>query len=309
MLTYVVRRLFFAIFVLWGALTIIFIVIRSIPGNPAEVLLGPSATPDEVAALSNRLGLQQPLPLQYALFLQHVVHGDFGTSSQFGVPAFALVLQRVPASAELAAVAMSIVLVAGFTLGPLLASIADTKLDRFATSVVFFTQALPDFWIAILLLMMFSGRLGLLPAEGKSDWHSFVLPAITLAFPFSCVLIRFVRSGILDVQRSGYIQTARAKGLSPWVIFRRHSLRNMLIPVLTIVGVQLGMLFSGAAIVETVYNWPGVGQLFLNAITYRDYSVVQVDVFLFACVFVGINFTVDILYAYIDPRIRLGRES
>lgn len=306
MLSYVARRLLFAIFVLWGALTVIFIVVRSIPGNPAEVLLGANATPEEIAALSARLGLSQPLPLQYGIFLRGAVHGDFGQSSQFGVPAFGLVLQRVPASAELAGIAIAIVLLAGFSLGSLLAAFAHTKLDRFATSIVSFVQALPDFWVAIMLLALFSNALGLLPPEGKAGWQTFVMPTITLAFPFSCVLVRFIRAGIIDVRRNRYIVTARAKGVPEWVIFRKHVLRNMLIPVVTIVGVQIGMLFSGAAIVETVFNWPGVGQLLINAITFRDYSVVEADVFLFACTFVGINLIVDVLYAYIDPRVRLG---
>lgn len=305
MIAYLLKRLFFSIFVLWGAVTVIFIVIRAIPGNPAEVLLGANATPPEIAALTAKLGLNEPWPVQYAAYLESVVRGDFGNSSQFGRPALPLVLDRVPASAELAGVAMAIALVTGFTVGPLLAAAPGTKIDRAVTSTVFFVQALPGFWVGILLLMLFASRMTLLPAEGKGGWQTFVMPAVTLAFPFACVLIRFVRSGIVDVRRSGYVQAARAKGLSESVIFRKHILRNMLIPVITIAGVQLGMLFSGAAIIETVFNWPGVGQLFLNAIAFRDYSLVEADVFLFALVFVAVNLLVDLLYAYIDPRIRL----
>jgi peptide/nickel transport system permease protein len=307
MLTYIARRLAFSIFVLLAAATIIFVVIRAVPGNPAQVLLGPSATPDEIAALTQKLGLNQPFPIQYVKFILGVLHLDFGNSSQFGVPAWPLVLERVPASAELAGVAMLLVLVTAFAVGPLLAQVPGSVADRVGTMAILLIQGLPGFWVGILLLLAFVDRLHLLPPFGNGGWENFVMPAITLAFPFAAVMTRFVRAGVIEVLSSGYIQVARAKGLGRMRIFYKHVLRNMLITILTVAGVQMGLLFSGAAIVETVFDWPGVGQLLLNAITYRDYGLVEADIFLFAAAYVGINFIVDILYGYVDPRVRSAR--
>lgn len=303
---YILRRLAFSVIVIFAAVTVIFIVIRAIPGNPAEVLAGPNATRAEVAALARRIGLNQPEIVQFGKFLWGVVRLNFGNSSQFTTPALALVMSRAGASAELAGVSMAGVVVVAFTVGPLLARIPGRHLDRAATSALMFVQALPTFWVGLLLLLVFVDRLNILPPGGQSGASSFIMPAIALGFPFACVLARLVRSGMIEVMDSPYIQTARAKGLPEWRVFWKHSIRNMLIPVLTVGGVQLGMLFAGAAIIETVFNWPGIGSLLINAINFRDYSVVESCVFIFACVFVAVNFIVDVLYAYIDPRVRVS---
>lgn len=305
MTSYVMRRLVFSIFVLFGAVTVIFIVVRAIPGNPAEVLLGVTATKAEIAAMTRRLGLDQPEIVQYGKFLWGVLHLDFGESIQFGSPAFPLAVSRIGASAELACVSMAGVLMVAFTVGPLLARIPGHAADRAATSTLVFIQALPPFWVALLLLLFLVDDFDLLPPGGEAGAASFVMPAFALGFPFACVLARLVRAGLIEVMDSAYVQSARAKGLSEFRIFWKHSLRNMLIPVVTVGGVQLGLLFAGAAIIETVFNWPGIGSLLINAINFRDYSVVESCVFVFACAFVIINFVVDILYAYIDPRVRI----
>jgi peptide/nickel transport system permease protein len=204
---------------------------------------------------------------------------------------------------------MLLVVVVAFTLGPLLAQREGSVLDRAGTTAVLLIQGLPGFWVGILLLLLLVDRLRLLPPFGESGLESFVMPAITLAFPFAAVMTRLVRAGVIEVMASGYIQVARAKGLGSHRIFFKHVIRNLLIRILTVAGVQLGLLFSGAAIVETIFDWPGVGQLLLNAITYRDYSVVEADVFIFAFAYVGINFLVDVLYGYVDPRIRTARSG
>lgn len=307
MASYVLRRIGFSVFVVLCAVTIIFIVIRSIPGNPALLLLGPDATKQDVASLAKKMGLDRSIVVQYGIFMRQVAELSFGTSSQFGKSALPLVMSRVPASLELAGAAMVIVIVVAFTAGPLLAHRAGSRSDQLGSNTLIFIQGLPNFWVGLIMLLILVDRFKLLPPGGRGGWQSFVLPAVTLGFPFACVLARLSREGFIQTLDSGYARTARAKGLSEWSVLRHHCLRNMLIPVLTVGGVQLGMLFSGAAIVETIFNWPGVGQLLLNGISNSDYSVVEADIFIFAVGFVLVNLIVDLLYAWIDPRIRLAR--
>jgi peptide/nickel transport system permease protein len=306
MTSYILRRLAFSVLVVLAALVVIFIVIRAVPGNPAEVLLGVNATHSEIVALTKRLGLNEPEIVQFGKFLWGVAQLNFGNSSQFSTPALPLALSRVGASAELAGVSMAGVVVFAFTVGPLLARIPGRRVDRETTSTLMFVQALPPFWVGLLFLLVFVNHLNMFPPGGMSGLTSFILPAIALGFPFACVLARLVRSGLIEVMDSAYIQTARAKGMPEWRVFWKHSIRNMLIPVLTVAGVQLGYLFAGAAIIETVFNWPGIGSLLINAISYRDYSLIEACIFIFACAFVALNFITDMLYAYIDPRIRIS---
>ncbi|HLI15132.1 MAG TPA: ABC transporter permease [Acidimicrobiales bacterium] len=307
MIAYVLRRIVFSVIVILVAVSTIFIVVRSLPGNPAQLLLGPDATPAAIARLARQMGLDRGIFVQYGYFLRDVLHLDFGNSSQFGQPALSIVMARVPASLELAGVSMTMVLIVAFVLGPLLAWRPDSRLDQLVSGALMFIQGLPGFWVGVILLLVLVDNLRLLPPGGRSNWESFIMPAITLGFPFACVLARLTRDGFVDVLQSGYVRTARAKGLSEWRVLRKHCLRNMLIPIVTVGGVQLGMLFSGAAIVETIFNWPGIGQSLLNGILNDDYAIVEADIFVFAVGFVAVNFIVDVLYAYIDPRIRLGR--
>jgi len=306
-IAYVLRRIVFSVIVILVAVSTIFIVVRSLPGNPAQLLLGPDATPAAIARLARQMGLDRGIFVQYGYFLRDVLHLDFGNSSQFGQPALSIVMARVPASLELAGVSMTMVLIVAFVLGPLLAWRPDSRLDQLVSGALMFIQGLPGFWVGVILLLVLVDNLRLLPPGGRSNWESFIMPAITLGFPFACVLARLTRDGFVDVLQSGYVRTARAKGLSEWRVLRKHCLRNMLIPIVTVGGVQLGMLFSGAAIVETIFNWPGIGQSLLNGILNDDYAIVEADIFVFAVGFVAVNFIVDVLYAYIDPRIRLGR--
>lgn len=306
MIYYLARRLVYSVFVLLFVATVIFIVVRAVPGNPAQVLLGPNATPDEIMHESQKLGLNQPLVSQYGKYLLGVSHLDFGNSSQFGTSAMSIVMDRLPASGLLAGASMLVALVIAFGLGPVMASRVDTRFERGTLLGILFVQALPEFWVGLLLLLVLTNQFLLLPAEGLSGWKSLVMPAITLSYPFACVLTRLVRSGVLDVQSAPYIQAAQSKGLSASHIFLKHSLRNMLVPILTVAGVQLGMLFSGAAVVETVFNWPGVGLLLVSGIQYRDYGLVEADIFVFAAVFLILNVLVDLSYALIDPRVRVG---
>lgn len=303
---YVARRLFFAIFVLWGAVTIIFLVVRLVPGDPALLTLGPDATADQIAAVRERMGLDQSLVAQYVQYLQNVLALDFGESYRMRMDAMELVMSRAPESARLAVTALSISLVIGIPLGVVAALKPHSLLDRAVTTASLVTQSLPNFWVGIVFILIFARTFDLLPSSGSATWRHLILPSVTLALPFLAILVRLVRSGLLEIVHEGYVQTARAKGLLERVVIFRHATRNALIPVVTVVGLQFAGLLSGTVIVETVFAWPGIGRLLVDAINNRDYAVLQAAIFVIAAIFVLLNLLVDVLYGYLDPRVRVA---
>ncbi|NIK61845.1 nickel ABC transporter permease [Kribbella shirazensis] len=303
---YVVRRLFFSLFVLWGAVTIIFVVLRLVPGDPAYIMLGPDADQAQVAALRAQLGLDQPLIQQYATYLANVVHLDFGESFRLNADSMSLVLQRVPATIQLASTALLLSLLIGLPLGVVAALRAHSWVDRTISVFSLMGQSTPSFWLGIVLILVFARGLKVLPSAGSGTWSHLVLPTITLALPFLAILVRLTRSGLLEVVHEGYVQTARAKGLGEGIVILVHALRNALIPIVTVVGLQFGALLGGTVIVETVFAWPGVGRLLIDSIGRRDYGVVQASILLVATIFVVINLLVDLLYGFLDPRVRLA---
>lgn len=303
---YVARRLFFAVFVLWGAVTVIFLVIRLIPGDPVTVMLGPTATVEQVAAAKQRYGLDEPFLTQYIVYLQNVARLDFGVSLRLGRTASGLVASRLPATARLAATSMAIALVVSFPLGIAAALRPRSIWDRIVSTASLVGQSAPTFWVGIMLILLFARRLQLLPSAGDDTWRHLIMPSVTLALPFISLLVRLIRSGLLEVLHEGYVQTARAKGLRESTVLIHHAVRNMLIPVVTVAGLQFGALLGGTVIVETVFAWPGVGRLLVNAIYNRDYAVVQAAIAVIAGIFVLINLAVDVLYGYLDPRVRVG---
>ncbi|MDX2973145.1 ABC transporter permease [Kribbella solani] len=303
---YVVRRLFFSLFVLWGAVTIIFVVLRLVPGDPAYIMLGPDADQAQVAALRAQLGLDHSLIQQYATYLANVVHLDFGESFRLNADSMSLVLQRVPATIQLASTALLLSLLIGLPLGVIAALRAHTWVDRTISVFSLMGQSTPSFWLGIVLILVFARGLKVLPSAGSGTWSHLVLPTITLALPFLAILVRLTRSGLLEVVHEGYVQTARAKGLGEGIVILVHALRNALIPIVTVVGLQFGALLGGTVIVETVFAWPGVGRLLIDSIGRRDYGVVQASILLVATIFVGINLLVDLLYGFLDPRVRLA---
>jgi ABC-type dipeptide/oligopeptide/nickel transport system permease component len=303
---YVVRRLFFSLFVLWGAVTIIFVVLRLVPGDPAYIMLGPDADQAQVAALRAQLGLDQSLIQQYATYLANVVHLDFGESFRLNADSMSLVLQRVPATIQLATTALLLSLLIGLPLGVIAALRAHSWVDRAISVFSLMGQSTPSFWLGIVLILVFARGLKVLPSAGSGTWSHLVLPTITLALPFLAILVRLTRSGLLEVVHEGYVQTARAKGLGEGIVILVHALRNALIPIVTVVGLQFGALLGGTVIVETVFAWPGVGRLLIDSIGRRDYGVVQASILLVATIFVGINLLVDLLYGFLDPRVRLA---
>jgi peptide/nickel transport system permease protein len=305
MTSYVLARLGYSAFVLWGALTIIFIAIRIVPGDPASMMLGAGATEDDVAALRARLGLDASMPVQYARFLGDVARLDFGESLWLNRPVGQEVVSRVAATGRLALAALTIALLISFPLGILAALKRKTPVDGLISVASLIGQSVPSFWLGIMLILVFARQLQVLPSAGSGSAKHVVLPAITLSMPLVGVLTRLVRSGLMDVLHEDYIRTARAKGVAPRDVLTRHAMRNMLIPVITVVGLQVGHLLGGAVIVETVFGWPGIGRLLVDAIEHRDYPLVQAAILLITAGFIAINFLVDLSYGYFDPRIRL----
>jgi ABC-type dipeptide/oligopeptide/nickel transport system permease component len=305
MAAYILRRIFYAVFVLWGALTIIFMVVRILPGDPASLMLGAGATEAEVGALKEELGLDASLPEQYVTFIGDAVRLDFGESLWLNRPVLTSVSERIAATARLAGAAMVIALIVSFPLGIVAALRQRTFVDYLVSVVSLIGQSVPSFWLGIMLILLFARYLRLLPSAGSQTWQHLILPAVTLALPLVGVLTRLVRSGLLEVMHEDYIRTARAKGLAPRRVLTRHAMRNMLIPVVTVIGIQLGNLLGGAVIVETVFGWPGIGRLLVDAIFQRDYPLVQAAILFITATFILINLLVDISYVYLDPRIRL----
>lgn len=303
---YVARRLLFSVFVLWGAITVVFIVLRLVPADPAQMILGSDATAAELAALRAKLGLDQPLIIQYGSYLLDIVRGDFGDSFRLQQPAMELVLERFPATATLAVSALVVAIVIGVPLGIAAALNAHRFWDRLISLFSLVLQSLPGFWVGIVLILVFARTLKILPSAGNGSFAHLILPTIMLALPFIAVLTRMTRSGLLEVSHEGYIQTARAKGLPERVVIMPHAIRNALIPIITVVGLQFGGLLGGAVITETVFAWPGVGRMLVDAINQRDYNIVQAAILLITGIFVIVNLLVDVLYAYLDPRVRLA---
>lgn len=309
---YVVRRVLQAVVVLLGVSVIVFSLLQLVPGDPIRAALGTRFDQQVYDALRERSGLDRPLVVQYFSWLGGALTGDLGVSFRSGRSVTATIMGRLPATLTLAGAALVIGLVIALPLGVISAMRQGTKTDYAATVFSQLGISIPDFWMGIMLILLFSLTLGWLPpsgyvplSESPVDWlRHLVMPAVTIGVVTGSILTRFVRSSMLEVLGQDYVRTARSKGLRERVVTRRHVLRNALIPVVTMTGVQLALLLGGVIVVEIVFAWPGLGQLTLIAIRSRDYTVLQGAVLLFAFVFLVINLLVDLLYAWLDPRIK-----
>lgn len=288
---------------IWGVVTIVFVVSRLL-GDPAVLLLPIGATEAQLQELRMQLGLDQPLLQQYLTFLLHAVKGDFGQSFQFARPALDVVLERLPATALLAGCALAIGVLVGGLAGALAAIYRGSAIEGLVLLVALLGQATPSFWLGIMLILFFAVQLGWFPTGGYGEWQNLVLPSVTLACFTTASIARLLRSSMLDVMRDDYVRTAYAKGLAPRRVYIWHVGRNSLIPVVTMTGILAGELLGGAAVTETVFAWPGVGRLIVQAIETKDFPVVQAGVAVVATIFVAVNLLVDLLYTLIDPRIR-----
>ena len=303
MLRFALVRLLRGIVTLWLVVTTVFVVLR-LSGDPAQAMLSDEATPAQIENFRRRFGLDRPIPVQYARYLLNLTRGDFGDSLSERRPVAALIAARVGATLQLGAAAIAIAVLCGLPAGILAALWRNSLWDRALMGLAFVGQSAPNFFIGIVLILLFSLQLRLLPSSGRGSWQHLILPAFTLATGLLAALARMTRSSLLEVIRQDYVRVARAKGLSERRVLWRHCLRNAAAPVVTIFGLSIGGVIGGAAIVETVFAWPGIGRLAVNAISIRDYPVIQCIVLMVALSVVAVNFLVDIAYGLLDPRVR-----
>lgn len=334
MRAYIIRRVFQSLIVFFAILVLVFSMLQ-ITGDPAAVLMPLEASDEEVAAFSKEMGFDQPLPIQFAKFifgsdtvdaimgveteviktsevdrdapervkLEGVIRGDFGFSYRHEIPAMGLVLEHFPNTVLLALTAVFIAIIISIPAGVLSATFRNTWIDHTSSIGSMFGQSMPNFWLGLLLIMFFAVYLGWLPTSGFEAWYYIILPAFTAGLYATARITRLVRSQMLEVLGMDYVRTARSKGIVEWLVIVRHALKNAAIPVVTLLGLELGILLGGTVVTEAVFAWPGVGFLVVDAISNQDYPIVQAAVALLAFVFVGVNLAVDLLYAWLDPRI------
>ncbi|MCX8117613.1 MAG: ABC transporter permease [Desulfobacterota bacterium] len=301
---YIVRRLLIMLPVLFGISVIIFTIVRVIPGDPGYLMAGPHATKEQVEQIRAQLGLDQHPVKQYLLFIGNILQGDLGTSNRTGLPVLKEIAARLPNTLSLAFASILVATVFGVLTGIIAGVKQNSKFDYLSMLFALFGLSMPVFWLGLMLMLLFSIKLGWFPAVGAESFKHLVLPAITLGANSTAIIARMTRSSMLEVIRLDYIRTARAKGLTERRVILRHALKNALIPVVTVIGLQTGTLLGGAVLTEIVFAWPGIGRLLVEAILSRDYPVVQGVVLVVATMFIFINLIVDILYSYLDPRIR-----
>lgn len=306
MRAYLVRRVWQSAVTLVGVSVLVFLILRVIPGDPAKMLLPEGAPQSAIEELTRHLGLREPLYVQYGIFLRSVFRGDFGESFQYRSPALTVVVERLPATIHLTLAAMALTVAFGVSIGIVAAVRQGTGYDYAGTVLAVLGQSLPNFWLGIMFILLFGVTLRWLPTSGFQGWQHLVLPSVTLAAFPTALVARLTRSSMLEILNRDYIRTGRAKGLAERIVVLRHALRNATIPVLTVIGLQIGTLLGGAVITESIFAWPGMGKLVVDAIFFRDFPVVQTILILSATIFVVINLLVDVLYTFIDPRIRYG---
>lgn len=303
MLTYIVRRFFYAVFVLLGVATIVFFIAR-LTGDPVSIMLPPDASAQQVEALRHSLGFDKPLIGQYGIYLLHLCQFNLGESLRYEEPVLLLIAERLPATMQLAGASLLFSLIIAIPAGIIAAIKRGTAVEGGVLSFVLLGQSMPVFWVGILLILVFSVHLKWFPTGGIGGWHHLVLPAVALGLHLMALVTRLLRSSMLESMGSDYIRTAKAKGLFLRTVVAKHALRNSLLPVITVVGLEIGALLGGSVVTETVFAWPGVGQLLVQAIYNRDFPLVQGAIILLAGVFVLVNLIVDICYMIVDPRIQ-----
>jgi peptide/nickel transport system permease protein len=301
---YVVRRLVLAVPVLLGVVTLVFLLVHLIPGDPAQAILGEAATPEDVADLRQRLGLDRPLAEQYVRYLGGVARGDLGTSLRTGEPVAMELWRRVPATMELAFAAMLVAVAVAIPLGIAAAVWRGRAVDHGAMTLALVGVSMPNFWLGPLLAIVFAVELGWLPVSGRGTLAHLVLPAITLGTALAAILARMTRASLIEELREPYVRAARARGASMTRAVLRHAFPNSLIPIVTLLGLQFGAVLTGAVITETIFAWPGIGRLLVQAIGFRDYPLVQGCILLIAVAYVMVNLATDLVYGLLDPRVR-----
>lgn len=306
MLQYLLRLLGNVLFISWIVGSLVFLLIHLVPGDPVAVMLGDWASPADEAALREQLGLEQSLWQQYFQYMQGLLHFDLGQSLFYQQPVSELIASRFPFTLQLAVMALMVAVLMAFPLGIWSALRAGQWPDHLAMSVALVGVSIPNFWLGPMLILGFSIGLAWLPVSGAEQSFSWVLPAVTLGTALAAILARMLRASLLEIFHEDYIRTAKAKGLPNHQVYGKHALRNALLPVVTILGLQLGTLLGGAVITEVVFDWPGLGQLLVDSIQRRDYPVVQACILVISIAYISVNGLTEVVYAWLDPRIRLA---
>jgi ABC-type dipeptide/oligopeptide/nickel transport system permease component len=306
MARHLLHRFLLTLPALWLVLSLVFLLIHIVPGDPVEQMLGEGAAPGQVADLRHSLGLDRPLLVQYGRYLWEVAHGDLGQSYKFQTPVRRVIFERYPATMQLAFLALLVCSAIAIPAGVLSANRHGQTTDRVVSLLTLFGLAVPNFALGPLLITLFSIKLGWLPVSGRGGPLNYILPAATLGAALAAILTRMVRGAMLEELSSDYVRTARAKGLPTSAVLVRHALRNALIPIITILGLQFGTLLAGTIVTETIFSWPGIGRLTVQAISSRDYPLLQGCILIIALSYVLVNLLTDVLYSFIDPRVRLS---
>jgi ABC-type dipeptide/oligopeptide/nickel transport system permease component len=304
MIRYISTRLLFALPALWLIVTLVFLLSHIVPGDPVQQMLGEGARAEDLQQLRHSLGLDVPLPTQYGRYIAGIVHGNLGESFRFQEPVTRVVLEHYPATLELAIVALLVCVAIGIPAGLLAAERRGTSTDHAVGVLTLFGLSVPNFALGPVLILVFSVIFGWLPVSGRGGVSHLILPAITLGAGLAAILTRMVRISVIEELSSDYVRTARAKGVSPAGVLFRHAFRNALIPILTILGLQFGTLLAGTIVTETIFSWPGIGRLAVQAIGARDYPLLQGCILLIAVSYVFVNLLTDMVYAFVDPRVR-----
>lgn len=305
LLRFILKRLLMTLLILFAVSIIAFALIRIAPGNPAMMVLPDGASQEAIKAMEVKLGLDQPMVVQYFRYIGGVFKGDLGTSIIYKLPVKDLIFQRLPATFKLTIITMLVCLLISIPLGIVAGSRQGTIVDFLATMFALLGQSMSTVWMGILVIYIFAVKLKWFPAMGYGTWKNFILPAMTLGYPVAAQVTRMGRSGIIDVLKEDYITATYAKGISRAVVYTKYAFKNALIPIVTIVGMQIGIYLAGAVVVETIFAWPGFGQLIFQAVGTRDYPLVQSCLLVSAALFAIVNMLVDIVNSFIDPRITL----
>ena len=302
---YVLRRILIAFPLILAVTTVVFVMLRvALPGDPAKLMAGDRASPEQVEIIRRKLGLDRPVIEQYLIFLRNFAQGDLGRSVKFREPVLGVIARAFPFTAAITFLSVTVGTAIGLLIGVMTAVYQRTWVDKLGIVVTVFFFSIPTFWLGLMLILIFAVGLRVLPVQGAGSWRHFIMPVATLAVGQSALIARLTRSSMIEVLSADYVRTARSKGLSPRRVLSSHALKNTLIPVITVVGLSVGGLLGGAVITESIFGLPGVGRLAIDAISNRDYPMIQGTVILVAASFVFVNLIVDIIYAFVDPRIR-----
>ena len=305
MTRHVLMRILYTLPALWLILTMVFLMVHIVPGDPVLQMLGQDARADDISQLRHSLGLDQPLGVQYARYLEGLARGDWGRSIRFSAPVRAIVLERFPATVQLSLAALMVCILIAIPAGVFSAWRRGSRGDRATSFLTLLGLSVPNFALGPVLILLFSVEIGWLPVSGRGGASHLILPAVTLGAALAAILTRMVRGSMIEELSSDYVRTARAKGISESAVLFRHAFPNALIPVITIVGLQFGSLLAGTIVTESIFSWPGIGRLAVQAISARDYPLLQGCILVIALSYVAVNLLTDFVYAVVDPRVRL----